>query len=338
MPALILADRSDLFRRSVSSVLGREGFEVACLEHGHKVLEQAALKQPAVIILDTEVTEPGGLETLMHLKRDPKTRRLPVIITSRDSTPTAVSAAFKVGAEGFFIKPIDLNALLKAVANLNVPAPLAGSRVEVHAGDRLIVTTLRSIDEAGLIALDLHQTDLEVEAAEKVWDPRGEGEEGKYLPVGTALVVGFEGDKSWYSQRALLVEQNGQGLLVYPVGQAAKGTEAPPHERFPVALKARYILPGAFAKLGEVRMVWADGLIMPLSEAPPPNAELQLNLFQTGVGDGVALRGQVRSVRANDQGYDVEVGLHDPVGLGYLNLLAEQLTGRPLRPQLAASA
>lgn len=338
MPSLILADRSDLFRRSVSSVLTREGFDVLCVEHGHKVLALANEKQPAVILLDTEVTEPGGLETLMHLKRDPRTRRLPVLIASRDSTPTAVSAAFKVGAEGFFIKPIDLNALLKAISNLHAPVPVSGARVEAHAGDRLIVTTLRSIDESGMIALDRHMTDLEAEAKEKVWDPRAEAGIEVHLPPGTALTLGFEGNKTWYVQRALLVEENDQGLLVYPVGQPVKGTEPAPHERFPVGLKARYIEAGTFAKLAEVRMLWADGIILPLATPPAPNAELIVTLYPAGAGDGVTLKGRVQAIRQSDKGFDVEVALSDPVGMGFLNVLAEQLTGRPLRPYLVADA
>ena len=47
---------------------------------------------------DVDVQEPSGLETLVRLKGDPALRRLPVVMVSKDTTPVAVSNAFKLGA------------------------------------------------------------------------------------------------------------------------------------------------------------------------------------------------------------------------------------------------
>src|SRR5688572_10550302 len=104
MPQLILADKSDLFRRSISAMLRGEGYEVIAADAGAKVLNLVLQGKPEAVILDTEVEGPSGLETLRLLKGDPKLKRLPVIVVSRDSAPTAVSSAFKIGAEGFLLK------------------------------------------------------------------------------------------------------------------------------------------------------------------------------------------------------------------------------------------
>lgn len=337
MPHVILADKSDLFRRSITSVLQREGYEVTTADTGYKVIHLCQDKTPAAVILDTETPDPSGLETLLLMKKDPKLRRLPVIVVSRDSAPSAVSNAFKVGAESFMLKPIDLNVLLKALTGLQVPVPQLAGELRAVFGHHVVNGTLRFIDQYGMIYIDRTHTDVE-QQAQQVWDPRSEEERAAMgLGIGESGTLGFELNGTQYHQRVLLSEQNEQGLAVYPVGDPSQ-SETPEMLRVPVNYKARYLVPGSFMKLADVALVHGQGLHMHgLVEEPRFNSQVQVTLYpqSTGGSDGgIPLKGKITSSRPGNAGYEIEVQLTEAPGLPYVNLLAELIGGRPARAAL----
>ena len=331
---LILADKSDLFRRSISSVLQREGYEVTTAESGQKVLMLVQQMKPTAIILDTETPDPSGLETLLLLKRDPALRRLPVILVSRDSAPTAVSNAFKVGAEGFMLKPIDVNQLLKTLYSLQVPLPRLNEPVQVDFGAKKLTGKLRFIDQFGTIYLDKELTEIEQEG-QKVWDPTdGEGK-GLAAP-GSLGTISFETEKGQaVFQRVLLADENDQGLAVYPAGDPA-AAEAASVLRIPVNYKGRYLIPGSFMKLTEVVQVHGEGVVLSgLAEEPRFNSPIQMTVYPPSGGQdgGITLHGKITSTRAgNTSGqFEADVSLTEAPGAGFVSLIAEAITGKPFR-------
>lgn len=335
MPLVILADKSDLFRRSITSVLQREGYDVVTADTGHKVMTLAQDRTPSAIILDTETPEPGGLETMLLMKKDPKLRRVPVVVVSRDSAPSAVSNAFKMGAESFMLKPIDLNALLKTLGGLQVPVPALGSPLRVTFGHRHVEGSLRFIDQYGMVYIDkAPDTDLEV-AASAVWDPRTDEEKhGAGPAIGESGMLAFEANDHQYHQRVLLSEHNEQGFAVYPVGDPSQ-SDSPDMLRVPVNYKARYLIPGSFMKLADVGLLHGHGLHMHgLVEEPGFNSEVKVTLYPQSVGGtdgGIALKGKITASRPGNAGYEIEVQLTEAPGLPYVNLMAELIGGRPSR-------
>jgi CheY-like chemotaxis protein len=332
MPQLILADKSDLFRRSITSVLQREGYEVLAAETGQRVLSLCQANTPDAVILDTETPDPSGLETLLLMKKDPKLRRLPVIVVSRDSAPSAVSNAFKVGAESFMLKPIDLNALIKALDSFKVPVPELNAEVRVVFGSRVFNGTLRFLDQYGMVYLDKVQNELEV-AASQVWDPRTEEEKANSPnAIGLVGVMQFEAGDKKYHQRVMLSEENEQGVAVYPVGEPSQ-SETPEVLRVPVSYKARYMVQGSFMKLADVALLSGQALhLHGLQEEPRFNSAVQVTLYPQsgGAEGGIPLKGKITSAKPlGDAGYEIEVQLTEPPGLQYVNLMAELIGGRP---------
>lgn len=336
MPQLILADKSDLFRRSISSVLQREGYEVLMAESGQKVLTLVQQMKPTAIILDTETPDPSGLETLLLLKRDPALRRLPVILVSRDSAPTVVSNAFKVGAEGFMLKPIDVNQLLKTLSSLQVPLPKLNEPIQIAFGEASITGKLRFIDQYGTIYLDKELSEIEQEG-QKVWDPNaGEGPPPGIAAAGSIGTISFDTEKGQaVYQRVLLAEENDQGLAVYPAGDPAPAT-SPEVLRIPVNYKGRYLIPGSFMKLTEVVLVHGEGVVLSgLAEEPRFNSPIQMTVYPPSGGQdgGITLHGKITSTRAGTaQGqFEADVSLTEAPGAGFVSLIAEAITGRPFR-------
>jgi len=76
---------------------------------GEDGLEFAALLQPDVVLLDLHLPDIDGIEVLRTLKASPETAHIPVIILSADANARQVSRGLAVGAEKYFIKPININ-------------------------------------------------------------------------------------------------------------------------------------------------------------------------------------------------------------------------------------
>ncbi|HEV7575566.1 MAG TPA: CHASE domain-containing protein [Caldimonas sp.] len=73
---------------------------------------------PHLILLDMHLPDISGLELLRHLKGDPATATIPVIVVSADATAQQVDAALDAGAVRYLTKPVAVNELLATVDDL----------------------------------------------------------------------------------------------------------------------------------------------------------------------------------------------------------------------------
>ena len=60
----------------------------------------------------------SGLELLRHLKADPKTTDIPIVVVSADALAQQIEAALCAGAERYLTKPVDVAELLAVVDDL----------------------------------------------------------------------------------------------------------------------------------------------------------------------------------------------------------------------------
>jgi PAS domain S-box-containing protein len=75
-------------------------------------------RMPHLILLDMHLPDMSGLELLRHLKADPATSSIPVIVVSADATARQVDAALDAGAFRYLTKPVGVNELLSTVDDL----------------------------------------------------------------------------------------------------------------------------------------------------------------------------------------------------------------------------
>lgn len=91
-------------------------------ENGHTVIhasdEKSFLKnlsqEPQLVLLDISLNGANGGAIAKKMKRDPKVSRIPIIIVSANGDTKEI--AKKSGADGFLLKPFDLDQLLDVVA------------------------------------------------------------------------------------------------------------------------------------------------------------------------------------------------------------------------------
>ncbi|UUX96754.1 CHASE domain-containing protein [Aquabacterium sp. J223] len=73
---------------------------------------------PSLILLDMQLPDLDGLELLRHLKADPLTRGIPVVVVSADATAARMDQAGALGAAGYVTKPVNVAEMLGLVDSL----------------------------------------------------------------------------------------------------------------------------------------------------------------------------------------------------------------------------
>ena len=125
MVAVVDDDRD--VRQALSDALIAAGFAVQLAPHALKLVSTLEVDRPAVIVLDVVNSWIDGLGLCRALKRNPEYREIPIVIVSGKSEPDSIRAAFQVGAAAYFLKPLDLTALIARVVDLTHPADDADS-------------------------------------------------------------------------------------------------------------------------------------------------------------------------------------------------------------------
>ncbi|MGB2755737.1 MAG: response regulator [Phycisphaerae bacterium] len=119
--ALVVDDESDA-RAFVSTILKKDGWEVAEAENGTTGLEKAKVLRPELIVLDVQMPEKDGFLMFTDLIKDPDTRDCKVIMLT--GVADKVGIRFSGEEMGEFLgkepdayveKPIDPDAFKRVV-------------------------------------------------------------------------------------------------------------------------------------------------------------------------------------------------------------------------------
>ncbi|MDH4043769.1 MAG: protein kinase [Gemmatimonadota bacterium] len=87
--------------------LERDGYAVICAGGGREALAAVGREAVDLVLLDMLMPDMDGLAVLQHLKGDPATRDLPVIVISALDDLHAVARCIEAGAEDYLPKPFD---------------------------------------------------------------------------------------------------------------------------------------------------------------------------------------------------------------------------------------
>jgi CheY-like chemotaxis protein len=70
---------------------------------------------PVCVLLDVKLPRVSGLEVLAWIRKQPRLRRLPVILLTSSSQTADINRAYDLGANSFLVKPPDLDSLTQLV-------------------------------------------------------------------------------------------------------------------------------------------------------------------------------------------------------------------------------
>jgi CheY-like chemotaxis protein len=118
MSKVLVADDSRFQVALLSTALRDKGFDVVVAEDALQAGIIAQRSAPDAIVLDINMPGGSGIEVLKRLRRSTKTQRIPVVIVSGSTDADVRQVAMELGVADFLPKPVDVDQLGKALADL----------------------------------------------------------------------------------------------------------------------------------------------------------------------------------------------------------------------------
>jgi putative two-component system response regulator len=118
-PALILlVDDDPAVLRVMSLMMVREGYQVQTAADGQAALDQIELRKPDLVLLDMQMPGLDGNQVCAQIKRDPRTRLIPVVMHTGVNELVPRLMARELDADDYLMKGSSMEELLARVRSL----------------------------------------------------------------------------------------------------------------------------------------------------------------------------------------------------------------------------
>ena len=112
---IMIVDDSPTNHQILKHCFNRIGYQVISANNGKRALEMLESNIPDLIVLDIMMPEMDGYETIDRLKKDDKTKDIPVVFITAISKSTEKVKAFKAGAVDYITKPFQQDEILTRI-------------------------------------------------------------------------------------------------------------------------------------------------------------------------------------------------------------------------------
>jgi chemosensory pili system protein ChpA (sensor histidine kinase/response regulator) len=130
---VVLVDDSISVRKFVGRMLEKAGYRVKLAADGLEALEIVTQTRCDLVVTDLEMPRTNGYELLSHLRQDPQTRGIPVMVVTSRAGAKHRERAMKEGAAAFLTKPVQEDQFISAVGSL-IGSPSAMQMEKAAAG------------------------------------------------------------------------------------------------------------------------------------------------------------------------------------------------------------
>jgi CheY-like chemotaxis protein/class 3 adenylate cyclase len=135
---ILVVDDSPAVRRLLADTLARQGFQIETAENGRLGLERARTAPPDLLITDYDMPEMSGFELVLALRRDPRTREVPILMLTARERRRDQAQMRAAGLQSYLVKPFGADKCIAVVERLIAEARLvrykAASRVYLSEG------------------------------------------------------------------------------------------------------------------------------------------------------------------------------------------------------------
>jgi chemosensory pili system protein ChpA (sensor histidine kinase/response regulator) len=115
---VVVVDDSISVRKFVGRMLEKAGYRVKLASDGLEASEVVAQVGCHLVITDLEMPRMNGYELMAHLRQDPATRKIPVLVVTSRAGAKHRDRAMKEGASAFLTKPVQEDQLIATVESL----------------------------------------------------------------------------------------------------------------------------------------------------------------------------------------------------------------------------
>jgi CheY-like chemotaxis protein len=118
MPTVLVVDDHADVRLLMTTVLASGGYHVVEAASGDEALAMTAGPDvPDAIVLDVQMPLLDGWDTLAGIRASPRFGEVPVVLCTVKSSAADRMRGWKLGCDGYLVKPFDIDDLLREVEN-----------------------------------------------------------------------------------------------------------------------------------------------------------------------------------------------------------------------------
>lgn len=118
MSTVLLVEDSPTQQEMIARILQSRGLNVSLANDGLEALEKIKASSPDLVVLDIIMPKMNGYEVCRHIKSNPKTQKIPVIMCSSKSEEFDRYWGIKQGADAYISKPFHPRELLGTIKQL----------------------------------------------------------------------------------------------------------------------------------------------------------------------------------------------------------------------------
>jgi DNA-binding response OmpR family regulator len=112
---ILICDDEPFVLRLLQVHFERNNFEVTIASDGREALRHLVAGTPDVCLLDVMMPYVSGLEVLTHIRTNPKTEALPVVLLTVKAQDDDVYQGYNRGADMYLTKPFDPEEIVRNV-------------------------------------------------------------------------------------------------------------------------------------------------------------------------------------------------------------------------------
>ncbi|RYZ47342.1 MAG: response regulator [Sphingobacteriales bacterium] len=114
MKKILVVDDNECILEMLKELLELKGFDVQLLSGGRSVEDVVAAEMPDIVLLDILLGKHNGMDICRHIKENPNTSQVPVLMMSAMEKPLNLVGQSTV-PDDFIAKPFDIYHLMMKI-------------------------------------------------------------------------------------------------------------------------------------------------------------------------------------------------------------------------------